>query len=73
MKFMAEEARNMNVPGPSTKPSEYTVNKYGTIEKYRVLVLSLSNNSRSESFTWQTHVTCVARNKKHKRDRISCS
>ena len=55
MKFMADEAKNKSIPTLPRKPTEDDINKY-----YRMVsgfVLSLSNNPRSESFTWQTHAT----------------
>ena len=66
MKYMADEARKKNFPTLSRKSTEDDVNKY--YRKVSGFILSLSNNPRSESFTWQTHATYVAKKKRDRRD-----
>ena len=66
MKYTTEEARKKNISTPSRTPIEDDINKY--YRKVLGFVLSLSNNPRSESLTWQTHSTYVVKKKKERRD-----
>ena len=49
MKYIADETRKKNISTLSRKPTEDEINKY--YRKISGFVLSLSNNSISESFT----------------------
>ena len=69
MKYMAEEARKKNIALLPRRPSEDEVNKY--YRKVSGFVLSLTNNPRSETFTWQTQATYVARKKKSNKNKTS--
>ena len=69
MKYMAEEARKKNIALLPRRPSEDEVNKY--YRKVSGFVFSLTNNPRSETFTWQTQATYVARKKKSNKNKTS--
>lgn len=56
MKYLAEETRKKNISELARKPSNDELNTY--YKKLSGFVLSLSNNPRSESFSWQMQQQC---------------